>query len=150
PEVPLESFFLDADFNRQYREEERLGRVAGTFTVMGLCVACLGLLGLASFTAAQRTKEIGIRKVLGASVPGILLLLSRHYLKSILVANIIAWPLAWWAMDLWLNRFVTQMSIHIWPFLLAGAGTLLIALITVSVQSVRAAIANPSDSLRYE
>ena len=150
PEVPLESFFLDADFNRQYRAEERLGRVAGTFTVMGLCVACLGLLGLASFTAAQRTKEIGIRKVLGASVPGILLLLSRHYLKSILVANAIAWPLTWWAMDLWLNRFATQMSIHIWPFLLAGAGTLLIALMTVSVQSFRAAIANPSDSLRYE
>jgi putative ABC transport system permease protein len=150
PSVPLETFFLDEDFNRQYRSEEQLGKVAGTFTIMGLIVACLGLLGLASFTAARRTKEIGIRKALGASIPGVLLLLSRSTLRSVLVANALAWPLTWWLMSLWLNRFAARMPMRAWPFLLAGAGTLVLALLTVSVQSLRAASVNPSDSLRYE
>ena len=117
---------------------------------MGLIVACLGLLGLASFTAAQRTKEIGIRKVLGASIPTVLLMLSRSTLRSIVIANAVAWPLTWWLMTLWLDRFAVRKPINAWPFLLAGIGTLLMALLTVSVQSLRAALANPSDSLRYE
>lgn len=150
PDVMLESYFIDEDFNRQYRSEERLGRVAGTFTLMGLIIACLGLLGLTSFMAEQRTKEIGIRKVVGATVPSIVLMLNREYIKWVLVANVISWPVAWFVMSQWLDNFATRMTITLWPFVLSGLGALAVALLTVSYQSVKAALANPVNSLRYE
>jgi putative ABC transport system permease protein len=147
---PFERFFLDADFDQQYRAEEQAGSVFGIFTLLGLVIACLGLLGLASFTAESRTKEIGIRKVLGASVGGIVLMLSRQFTKWVLLANCIAWPVSYYIMLRWLKNFAYRTNIGIWPFVLSGAFALLIAYLTVSYQSIKAAIANPVKSLRYE
>jgi len=150
PDVPLDLFFLDVDFDRQYRSEEQLSRVAATFTGIGLIIACLGLLGLASFMAEQRTKEIGIRKVVGATVPGIILMLAREYTKWILVANIIAWPVAWFVMKQWLTHFAVRMTIGLGPFILSGLVALVVALFTVSYQCTKAALANPVEALKYE
>jgi putative ABC transport system permease protein len=150
PSHPFEHFFLDTDFDRQYRVDEQAGSVFGIFTLLGLVIACLGLLGLASFTAESRTKEIGIRKVLGASVGGIALMLSRQFTKWVLLANCIAWPVAYYIMFRWLKNFAYRTSIGIWPFVLSGAFALLIAFLTISYQSIKAAIANPVKSLRYE
>jgi putative ABC transport system permease protein len=147
---PFESFFLDEDFDRQYRADEQVGRIFGIFTVLGLFIACLGLLGLASFTAQSRTKEIGIRKVLGASVPGIVIMLSKQFTKWVLLANVIAWPVAFYIMSRWLKNFAYRTDIDVKVFILSGFLVLAIALVTVSFQSVRAATANPADSLRYE
>ncbi|UCE21979.1 MAG: hypothetical protein JSV46_07150, partial [Candidatus Aminicenantes bacterium] len=150
PGHPFEHFFLDTDFDRQYRADEQIGNVFGIFTFLGLFIACLGLLGLASFTAESRTKEIGIRKVLGASVGGIILMLSRQFTKWILLANCIAWPVAYYFMDSWLKNFAFRVNIEVWTFVLSGILVLLVALLTVSYQSIKAAVANPVDSLRYE
>jgi putative ABC transport system permease protein len=150
PGYPLEHFFLDTDFDQQYRADEQVGSVFGIFTLLGLVIACLGLLGLASFTAESRTKEIGIRKVLGASVGGIVLMLSRQFTKWVLLASCIAWPVAYFIMFRWLKNFAYRTSIGIWPFVLSGAFALLIAFLTVSYQSLKAAFTNPVKSLRYE
>jgi putative ABC transport system permease protein len=150
PNHPFESFFLDSDFDRQYRADEQVGRIFGLFTFLGLFIACLGLLGLASFTTETRTKEIGIRKVLGASVGGIVLMLSKQFTKWVLLANIIAWPIAYYFMSRWLKNFAYRTHINIMTFVLSGLLVLAVALLTVSFQSIRAAIANPADSLRYE
>ena len=150
PGHPFEHFFLDTDFDRQYRADEQIGNVFGIFTFLGLFIACLGLLGLASFTAESRTKEIGIRKVLGASVGGIVIMLSRQFTKWILLANCIAWPVAYYFMDRWLKNFAFRIDIGVWTFVLSGILVLLVALLTVSYQSIKAAVANPVDSLRYE
>ena len=147
---PFESLFLDAHFDRQYRSEEQVGRIFGIFTVLGLFIACLGLLGLASFTAQSRTKEIGIRKVLGASIPGIVFMLSKQFTKWVLLANVIAWPVAYYIMSKWLKNFAYRADINILIFVLSGFLVLAIALLTVSFQSIRAATTNPADSLRYE
>ncbi|MGD8536764.1 MAG: ABC transporter permease [Candidatus Aminicenantes bacterium] len=150
PGYPFEQFFLDTDFDRQYRADEQIGNVFGIFTFLGLFIACLGLLGLASFTAESRIKEIGIRKVLGASVGGIVLMLSKQFTKWVLLANCIAWPVAYYFMDRWLKNFAFRIDIGIWTFVLSGVLVLLVALLTVSYQSIKAALANPVDSLRYE
>ncbi|UCE22505.1 MAG: FtsX-like permease family protein, partial [Candidatus Aminicenantes bacterium] len=150
PGHPFEHFFLDTDFERQYRADEQIGNVFGIFTFLGLFIACLGLLGLASFTAESRIKEIGIRKVLGASVGGIVLMLSKQFTKWVLLANCLAWPVAYYFMDRWLKNFAYRIDIGIWTFLLSGVLVLSIAIITVSYQSIKAALANPVDSLRYE
>jgi putative ABC transport system permease protein len=150
PGHPFEHFFLDTDFDRQYRADEQIGNVFGIFTFLGLFIACLGLLGLASFTAESRTKEIGIRKVLGASVGGIVLMLSKQFTKWILLANGIAWPVAYYFLYRWLKNFAYRTNINIGMFMLSGILVLLIALLTISVQSVKAATADPVDSLRYE
>ncbi len=150
PGHPFEHFFLDTDFDRQYRADEQIGNVFGIFTFLGLFIACLGLLGLASFTAETRTKEIGIRKVLGASVGGIVLMLSKQFSKWILLANCIAWPVAYYFMDRWLKNFAFRIDIGVWAFVLSGVLVLLVAILTVSYQSIKAALANPVDSLRYE
>jgi putative ABC transport system permease protein len=150
PGYPFEHFFLDTDFDRQYRADEQIGNVFGIFTFLGLLIACLGLLGLASFTAESRTKEIGIRKVLGASVGGIVLMLSKQFTKWVLLANCIAWPVAYYFMDRWLKNFAFRIDIGVWTFVLSGVLVLLVAILTVSYQSVKAAVANPVDSLRYE
>jgi putative ABC transport system permease protein len=150
PGNPFEGFFLDTDFDRQYRADEQVGRIFGIFTLLGLFIACLGLLGLASFMAESRTKEIGIRKVLGASVTKIVLMLSKEFTKWVLLANCIAWPVAYYFMDRWLKNFAYRINIDIVTFLLSGLLVLGIALLTVSFQSFKAARANPVDSLRYE
>jgi putative ABC transport system permease protein len=150
PGNPFERFFLDTDFDRQYRADEQVGSIFGIFTLLGLFIACLGLLGLASFTAESRTKEIGIRKVLGSSVIGIVLMLSRQFTKWVLVANLIAWPVAYFAMHKWLQNFAYRIRLDILTFALSGLLVLAVALLTVSYQSIKAAIANPVDSLRYE
>lgn len=150
PGYPYESFFLDTDFDQQYKAEEQVGNIFGIFTFLGLFIACLGLLGLASFTAESRTKEIGIRKVLGASTAGIAVMLSKQFTKWVLLSSIIAWPVAYYFMDRWLKNFAYRTSIDIATFIISGLLVLVIALLTVSYQSVRAAVANPADSLRYE
>ncbi|MEO7766432.1 MAG: FtsX-like permease family protein, partial [Ferruginibacter sp.] len=147
---PVEYHFLDANFARQYSTEEKQGQVALVFTLLAILIACLGLFGLATFTAEQRTKEIGIRKVLGASVAGIVRMLSTDFLKLVLVAACIALPVAWLAMGKWLQNFAYHINIDWKVFILAGAIAALIALLTVSFQAIRAAVSNPVKSLRAE
>jgi len=142
--------FLDDSLDGQYRAEERLGKIFTYFSLFAIFIASLGLFGLASFTAEQKTKEIGIRKVLGAPVSGIVLLLSKEFTKWVVVANLIAWPIAYFLLQNWLQNFAYRISIGIGSFLLAASLALLIALITVSYQSLKAALANPIESLHYE
>lgn len=150
PNRPFEYFFMDDEHGKLYRAEENLGRVAGTFAAFAIFVGCLGLLGLTSFTAEQRTKEIGIRKVLGASVASVTTLLSKDFVKLVVLANVVAWPVAWFAMNNWLQNFAYRIEVSWWAFVLAGGVALLIALLTVSAQAIRTALANPVEALRYE
>jgi putative ABC transport system permease protein len=147
---PFEYVFFDDQFDMIYKAEIQAGKVITAFACLAIFIACLGLLGLASFTAGQRTKEIGIRKVLGATVSGIMILLNKDFIKWVLIANLIAWPLAYYVMNKWLQSFAYRISLNIWMFLPAAAVALVIALLTVSYQSIKAAISNPVDSLRYE
>jgi putative ABC transport system permease protein len=142
--------FLDENFNRQYKNEQLFSKAFGIFAALAIFVACLGLFGLAMFSTIQRTKEIGVRKVLGASVSNILVLISKDFLKLVVIASFIAFPLAWWVMNKWLQDFSYRITINWWIFLIAGAAALLVALITVSFQAIKAAIANPVKSLRTE
>jgi putative ABC transport system permease protein len=142
--------FLSEDFNQLYRGEDKLGEVFRYFTGIAILIACLGLFGLAAFAAERRTKEIGIRKVLGASSTGIVSLLSKDFIKLVLLANVIAWPLAYFAMKKWLQNFAYRIDLGWWVFALAGGLALLIALLTVSTQAIKAALANPVEALRYE
>jgi putative ABC transport system permease protein len=146
----VEYHFLDKNFARQYEAEQKQGQIAFVFTVLAVLVACLGLFGLATFTAAQRTKEIGIRKVLGASVTGIVALLSKDFIKLVFIAALIAFPLAWWSMNKWLEDFAYRIHIGWWVFVVAGLSALLVALVTISYQAIKAALANPVKSLRME
>ncbi|UCC39338.1 MAG: ABC transporter permease [Candidatus Aminicenantes bacterium] len=150
PEYPFRYDFLDDRIRGLYRNEQRMMQMFGYFSLLAIIIGCLGLFGLASFTTEQRTKEIGIRKVLGASLSNIIVLLSQEFTKWVLAANIIAWPIAYFAMNKWLDNFVYQVSIGWTVFVLAAILTFLIALLTVSYQSIRSALANPADSLRYE
>ncbi len=150
PSHPFTYHFLDDTYAQMYQTETRLGRLLNYFTFLALFIACLGLLGLAAFTTQQRTKEIGVRKVLGASVSQILLLLSRDVLWLILLALLMATPLAYLAMRYWLGDFAYHIELSPWIFLLTGISVLLIALATVSYQSLKAALADPVKSLRYE
>ena len=142
--------FINDEFEIYYNFERRLGNLFTYCSVLALLISCMGIFGLASFTAEQRTKEIGIRKVLGASIQGIIYLLSKEFVKWVLVANIIAWPLAYWVMTRWLENFAYRIDIGLWIFALSGILALLIALLTVSYQSIKSAVANPIDCLRYE
>jgi putative ABC transport system permease protein len=150
PNRPFEYSFLDERFDQLYRAEERQGQIFGTFALLAIFVACLGLFGLASFTAEQRTKEIGVRKVLGASVANIVALLSKEFLLLVGVANLIAWPVAYYAMSRWLQDFAYRIELGPGTFVLGGAVALAIALLTVSYQAIKAAQANPVEALRYE
>jgi putative ABC transport system permease protein len=147
---PFEYVFFDDQFDMLYKAEIQAGKVITAFACLAVFIACLGLLGLASFTASQRTKEIGIRKVLGATTSRILVLLNKDFVMRVLVANIIAWPLAYYAMNKWLQNFAYRIRISIWMFLASAVIALLIALFTVSYQTFRAARGDPVDSLRYE
>lgn len=142
--------FLDDNLNALYQSESRMSNIFKAFAVFTIVISCLGLFGLSAYSAEQRTKEIGIRKVLGASLTSIVSLLSKDFLKLVSLANILAWPLAWWAMHKWLQDFEYRTEISWWLFALAGIAALLIALITVSFQAIKAAVANPVKSLRSE
>jgi len=142
--------FMDSFFGKAYKNDERLGMIFILFSLLSIFIASLGLFGLAAFMAEQKTKEIGIRKVLGASVSGIVILMSKQFTKWVLVANIIAWPLAYFVMRNWLDDFAYKIEIDWWMFALAGGIALVIALLTISIQAVKAATANPVKSLRYE
>ncbi len=141
---------MDENFDALYHSEERLSQIITFFSFVAIFIACLGLFGLASYTAEQRTKEIGIRKVLGAPVSRIILLLSADFTKWVLVANVIAWPVAYFAISKWLENFAYRTNLNISIFILSGALALVTALLTVSYQTLKAALANPVDSLRYE
>ena len=147
---PFEYQFLDEDFHNLYKSEARLGKIFQYFAALAVFIACLGLFGLASFIAEQRTKEIGIRKVLGSSTAGIMALLNRQFIKWIAVANLIAWPIAYFAMQKWLQKFAYRADMEIWIFLLSAALGLAVAFLTVSIQALKAARANPVDSLKHE
>jgi len=150
PGRPFESFFLDDSFDRQYQADERVGRIFGIFMLLGLFIACLGLFGLASFTAESRTREIGIRKVLGAASSRIVILLSRQFAIWVLVANLISWPAAYLFIERWLRNFASRTTLGPAIFVLSGIIILATAILTTSFQTVRAASANPAKSLRHE
>ena len=148
--LPFSYRFLDESFNEFYKADQRVGTIALLFSALAIIVACLGLFGLATFLAEQKTKEIGVRKVLGASIPSIILMLSREFIKWIIIANIIAIPVAYYFMNKWLEEFAYRIEISWQVFVLAGCIALVIAILTVSFQAIKAAIANPVKSLRYE
>lgn len=147
---PFQYQFLDDMIDNLYKSERRLSNVVFNFTLLSIFVACLGLFGLASYTAEQKTKEIGIRKVLGASISGVVLLLSKQFGKLILIANLIAWPLAYYMLHRWLQNFFYRISIGLETFVLSAAMVLVIAFISISYQSIKAALSNPADALRNE
>ncbi|MDQ3291370.1 MAG: FtsX-like permease family protein, partial [Bacteroidota bacterium] len=150
PAFPFDYHFLDEDYEKLYRNEMLINSIVKAFGLVAILISCLGLFGLVTYTAEQRTKEIGIRKVLGASVTNIVTLLSSEFLKLVLLANILAWPLAWWAVHQWLQNFAYRAPISWKLFALAGTAAVLIALITVSFQAIKAAVANPVKTLRNE
>ncbi len=150
PDNPIEHFFLDDFFNQQYQADQRYGQIFSLFALLAIFIACLGLFGLATYTAKHRVKEIGIRKVLGASVPSLVVLLSRDFIRLVLIASLVALPLAYLALQEWLASYAFRIDIGWWLLLLPVGIVLLIALLTVSFQTIRAALANPVDSLRYE
>jgi putative ABC transport system permease protein len=150
PGRPFDYFFLDTELDKLYKDEEKLGKVAGIFSALAVIVACLGLFALASFMTEERKKEIGIRKVMGSSVGEIVLLLSKDFSKLIGLAFIIACPLAWFAIRSWLNNFAFHVEINWLVFIVVGLITLLIALLTISYRALQAAFSNPVKTLRHE
>jgi putative ABC transport system permease protein len=150
PGVPFEYSFLDENFDREYRYEDRMGRLLGIITSLGFVIACLGLFGLASFFAQFRKKEIGIRKVLGASTSDIVSMLSKRFVLLILISIVVASPIAWFSMNKWLQDFAYRIHMSPVAFFLAAGGALALAVATVSIQGIRVAVANPSHSLRNE
>ncbi|NWJ49919.1 MAG: ABC transporter permease [Bacteroidetes bacterium] len=150
PGYPFSYEFVDDVFGRLFKAETLIEKLAGIFAALAIIISCLGLFGLASFTAERRTKEIGVRKILGASVSGITGLLSKDFLRPVLISVVIAFPVSWWLMIDWLKDYEYKINIHWWVFVLAGLMVLVIALATVSFQSIKAAVANPVKSLRTE
>jgi putative ABC transport system permease protein len=148
--IPFSYTFADEDYAKLFREETRLGNIISVFTILAVVIACLGLFGLAAFTAEQRTKEISIRKVLGATIPNILGLLSKEFMRLILVSIVLSLPAAWYIMQEWLNGFAYHASISVWDMAFGSLLTLLLTMIIVSTQAVRAALLNPADTLKYE
>lgn len=147
---PFQYFFLDDDFASNYEQEKRTRMIFTVFSILAILVAALGLLGLTAFTTEQRTKEIGIRKAMGASATQVVRLISRETIILILIASVLAWPVSYFFMRNWLNDFAYRLDLGIGPFILSFAFALLIALVTISFQTVVAALKNPADALRYE
>ncbi|MBC7923508.1 MAG: ABC transporter permease [Ferruginibacter sp.] len=150
PHVPFTHHFVEEEYQQLYGGEQVIGKLANYFAFLGIFISCLGLLGLVTFSAEQRTKEIGVRKMLGANTITIVVMLSKDFLKLVLLANGLALPLAWWAMNHWLEDFAYRTAIHWWIFALAGGTSLLIALLTIGWQVIEAAVSNPIKSLRTE
>ena len=150
PTSPFEYQFLDDHFKEVYRTDAQITQMVGVLAFLAILISCLGLFGLASYSAERRIKEIGVRKVLGASMTSIVSLLSRHFIKLVIIANAIAWPLAWFTINRWMQDYAFRLPMSWWVFLLAGIIALIIALATVSLLAMRAARANPVESLRSE
>jgi putative ABC transport system permease protein len=150
PEIPYQYSFLDERFADLYESEQRQGTIFTIFACIAIFIACLGLFGLSAFAITQRVKEIGVRRVLGASVDSIVTLLSKDFLKLVLIASVIAFPIAWYAMTHWLQDFAYRVHIHWWVFILSAIFALIVALVTISFHSIKAAMANPVTSLRSE
>lgn len=150
PERPFDYFFLDDDINKMYKSEEKMSQIFRYISLLTIFIACLGLLGLISYTTEQRAREIGIRKVLGASVRGIVLLITKEFFKWVIIANIIAIPIGYYVMNKWLQGFAYRINMNLWTFFIASLIAFIIALFTVSFQAIKAALANPVDSIRYE
>ena len=150
PYHPFEYFFIDERIDEMYRSEKKMGQIFNYFMIITIFVACLGLFGLALFTAERKKKEIGIRKVLGAKISNIIILLTKEFLFLVVLANMISWPIAYFFMNKWLQSFAYRMSLEIWIFILSGLSALAVAFLTISFQTLKAATANPVDSLRYE
>jgi putative ABC transport system permease protein len=150
PNQSFDYYFLDDSLATLYEPEGRLSQIFSSFTLFAIFIACLGLFGMASFTAEQRTKEIGIRKVLGASISGVVVLLAKDSLKLVLIANLIAWPIAYLAMKKWTQGFAYQAGIGVWMFVITGVLAAVIALLTVSFQSIKAALSPPIKAIKYE
>ncbi|TMI65416.1 MAG: FtsX-like permease family protein [Bacteroidetes bacterium] len=150
PGMPFSYQFMDEGFDNMYKVEQRTGKLGLSLAIIAILIACLGLFGLATYMAEQRTKEIGVRKVLGATITNVVSMLSKDFLKLVIISAVFAFPLAWWAMDKWLQDFAFRINIGWWVFIVAGVIALLIALITVSFQAIKAALANPVKSLRTE
>ncbi|WP_179005577.1 ABC transporter permease [Winogradskyella forsetii] len=150
PAFPFEYTFMDETFNAKFKSEQLIGKLSQLFALLAIFISCLGLFGLAAYTAEQRKKEIGVRKVLGASISGIVKLLSKDFLKLVGVSILIAIPIAWYAMENWLQDYAYRIEINWWIFIIAGSAAILIAMVTVSFQAVKAATANPVDSLKTE
>jgi hypothetical protein len=150
PGIPFSYQFLDEDFTRIYRSEKQTGTLLSIFTFLAILVACLGLLGLAAYTAEQKTKEIGIRKVLGARILSLFIMMVKEFTRLVFIANFVAWPVAYLVTKNWLDNFSYRTSINIWVFVYSGMLAMTIAVMTVGYQSFKAARANPVESLRYE
>jgi putative ABC transport system permease protein len=150
PGYPLDYKFMDETYGKMYMNEQKLSSLLWIFTIMAIVVGCMGLFALAAFSAEQRIKEIGIRKVLGASVLGLTALLSKSFVRLVLIASFIAFPIAWWVMNKWLQDFPYRIEISWWVFVVAGIAAVVIALITVSFQAIKAALTNPVKNLRTE
>ncbi len=150
PRYPFEYKFTDQEFGNNYKSENIISKLSNYFAFLAIFISCLGLFGLAAFTAEQRTKEIGIRKVLGASIVNIVLMLSRDFLLLVLLSSVVALPVAWWAMNSWLEKYANRIEIEWWMFVVAVLASLAIALFTISYQSIKAALMNPVKSLKTE
>jgi len=150
PGFPFDYKFLDEHIEEEYLADQRIENIINAFTILIIFIACLGLFGLAAYTAEQRTKEIGIRKVLGSSVYSIVMLLSKEFTKWVVIANIIAWPVSYYVMDKWLEGFAYRTELDGWIFLLSGGIALFVSLLTVIYQALKAAMMNPVESLRSE
>jgi putative ABC transport system permease protein len=150
PQFPFSYSFSDEQYQKMYKSEEIVSRLSNVFAVFAIFISCKGLLGLAMFTSEQRTREIGIRKVLGAGIVSLFTLLSGEFIMLVGIAILIASPIAWWAMDAWSQDFAYHIKIDWWIFLFAGLAAIFIALLTVSFQSIRAALVKPIQSLRAE
>jgi ABC-type antimicrobial peptide transport system permease subunit len=150
PAYPFEFNFIDEEYAQKFADEKLTGTLASLFAALTILISCLGLFGLAAYMAANRIKEIGVRKVLGASAANITALLSKDFIRLVAIAILIASPLAWWAMNKWLRGYDYRISVSVWIFIAAGSLAIFIALITVSFQAIKAAIANPVKSLRTE
>ena len=150
PKYPFEYSFLEESIDRMYKSEDRYSQVISVFSVVALFIACLGLLGLASFIAKQRKKEIGIRKVHGASIESIIQIVSGEFAILVIIGNLIAWPTAYYFMNKWLQEFAYRVDLSWWIFIVSGLMTLIIAMLTVGYQAIKAAVANPVESLKNE
>jgi putative ABC transport system permease protein len=150
PAHPFEFSFMEESFDNIYRSEEKLSQIFSVFSMLAIFIAALGLFGLVLFMVEQRTKEIGIRKVLGASVGGIFILIAKEFAFLVLIANVVAWPSAYFLIRMWLQNFAYRVNMEPWIFMMSGIIALTIALFTISYQAVKAATADPIDSLRYE
>ena len=143
-------YFMDEQLNRFYKKDNQLLQILAIFAALAIGIACMGLFGLSVYTARQRTKEIGVRKVLGASVMGIAVLISNEFIRLVIIASLISFPVAWWVTHKWLQDFAYRIDIKWWFFGVAGLSALVVAIVTISVQAIKAAIANPVVSLRTE